>query len=214
MQGLLGISRIIDAINTRIGRVVAWLILAAILISTVNAIIRKLFDTSSNAWLEMQWVLFGAVFLLCAPWTLINNEHIRIDIVNSRFSKRTRDWIDVFGHIFFLLPLCFIMVWHSWPFFLRSFRLNEQSLNAGGLPQWPAKSLVFIGFVLLLFQGISELIKRIAIMRGEMVDPHEGGGGHHAAAEAEAARLREVAEEEARRFQEAAAAEAAAAAKR
>lgn len=213
MQGLLGISRIIDAINTKIGKVVAWLILAAIIVSTVNAIIRKLFDTSSNAWLEMQWVLFGCVFLLCAPWTLLANEHIRIDIVNSRFAKRTRDWIDVFGHIFFLFPLCIIMIWHSWPFFLRSFKLNEQSLNAGGLPQWPAKSLVFIGFVLLLAQGISELIKRIAIIRGEMIDPHEGGGGHHAAAEAEAARLREVAEEEARRFQEAAA-EAAAAAKR
>ncbi|MGL4811263.1 MAG: TRAP transporter small permease subunit [Beijerinckiaceae bacterium] len=209
MQGLLGISRVIDAINTRIGRFVAWAILVAIMIATVNAIVRKLFDTSSNAWLEAQWVLFGVVFLLCAPWTLIANEHIRIDIVNSRFSKRTRDWIDVFGHIFFLLPLCIIMVWHSWPFFLRSFRLNEQSLNAGGLPQWPAKSLVFIGFVLLLAQGISELIKRIAIIRGEMIDPHEGGGGHHAAAEAEAARLREVAEAEARRFQDTAAANAA-----
>ncbi|MGL5733295.1 MAG: TRAP transporter small permease subunit [Beijerinckiaceae bacterium] len=209
MQGLLGISRVIDAINTRIGRFVAWAILVAIMIATVNAIVRKLFDTSSNAWLEAQWVLFGVVFLLCAPWTLIANEHIRIDIVNSRFSKRTRDWIDVFGHIFFLLPLCIIMVWHSWPFFLRSFRLNEQSLNAGGLPQWPAKSLVFIGFALLLAQGISELIKRIAIIRGEMIDPHEGAGGHHAAAEAEAARLREVAEAEARRFQDTAAANAA-----
>ena len=213
MQGLLGISRVIDSVNTRIGRAVSWLILVAILIAAGNAIIRKTLDMSSNAWLEWQWVLFGAVFLLCAPWTLIANEHIRIDIVNSRFVKRTRDWIDVFGHVVFLMPLCIIMIVHSWPFFLRSYNLNEQSLNAGGLPQWPAKFLVFAGFVILLLQAISELIKRIAIIRGEMVDPHEGGGGHHAAAEAEAARLREVAEEEARRFQDAAA-EAAAAAKR
>ena len=200
MTPLLGVSRAIDAINVRIGRYVAWLIVVAILISTGNAIIRKLFDRSSNAWLEWQWVLFGAVFLLCASWTLWANEHIRIDIVNSQLSRRVRDWIDVVGHSLFLLPLTMIMMWHAWPFFTRSFNINEQSLNAGGLPQWPSKFLVFAGFFILFFQGISELIKRIAIMRGLMEDPHAGGGGHHAAAEAEAQRLLEVAEAEAARL--------------
>ncbi|MDJ1159815.1 TRAP transporter small permease subunit [Chelatococcus sp. SYSU_G07232] len=189
MTLFLSISRAIDAINGRIGRWVAWLILAAVVVSTVNAIIRKLFDVSSNAWLELQWVLFGAVFLLCSPWTLLNNEHIRIDIVNSRFSKRARDFIDVFGTVVFLLPFTLVMIITSLPFAQRSFLINEQSLNAGGLAQWPSKFLIPIGFVLLFVQAISELIKRIAIIRGDMEDPHAGGGGHGAAAEAEAERL-------------------------
>ncbi len=188
MQSLLNLSRIIDRVSTTIGRWVSWLIVVAVVISTVNAIIRKVFDQSSNAWLELQWVLFGAVFLLCASWTLLVNEHIRIDIVNSQFSKRVRDWIDVFGHVVFLLPFTIVMMIVSWPFFMRSFLINEQSANAGGLPQWPAKFLVFAGFLLLFFQGISELIKRIAIIRGELQDT-TSGGGHHAAAEAEAERL-------------------------
>ncbi|PSC05836.1 C4-dicarboxylate ABC transporter [Alsobacter soli] len=166
----------------------SWLILAAVIVSTVNAIIRKLFDVSSNAWLELQWVLFGVVFLLCSPWTLLSNEHIRIDIVNSMLPKRGRDWIDVFGHVFFLLPLTIVMLITSVPFALRSYGINEQSQNAGGLPQWPAKFLVPIAFFLLFFQGLSELIKRIAIMRGDLADT-ASGGGHHASAEAEAARL-------------------------
>jgi TRAP-type mannitol/chloroaromatic compound transport system permease small subunit len=188
---LLSISRVIDTVNGRVGRWVAWLILVAVMVSTVNAVTRKLFDMSSNAWLELQWVLFGAVFLLCSPWTLMSNEHIRIDIVNSRLSKGTRNWIDLLGHAVFLLPFCVIMVITSWPFAQRSFLLNEQSLNAGGLPQWPAKFLVFIGFVLLTAQGISEFIKRLAIMRGDLEDT-TSGGGHHEAAEAEARRLLEV----------------------
>lgn len=188
---LLSISRVIDAVNGRVGRWVAWLILVAVAVSTVNAVTRKLFDMSSNAWLELQWVLFGAVFLLCSPWTLMSNEHIRIDIVNSRLSKGTRNWIDLLGHAVFLLPFCVIMVITSWPFAQRSFLLNEQSLNAGGLPQWPAKFLVFLGFVLLTAQGISEFIKRLAIMRGDLEDT-TSGGGHHEAAEAEARRLLEV----------------------
>jgi TRAP-type mannitol/chloroaromatic compound transport system permease small subunit len=188
VQSLLNLSRIIDRVSTTIGRWVSWLIVVAVVISTVNAIIRKVFDQSSNAWLELQWVLFGAVFLLCASWTLLVNEHIRIDIVNSQFSKRVRDWIDVFGHVVFLLPFTIVMMIVSWPFFMRSFLINEQSANAGGLPQWPAKFLVFAGFLLLFFQGISELIKRIAIIRGELQDT-TSGGGHHAAAEAEAERL-------------------------
>lgn len=191
MPVLLSISRVIDTVNGRVGRWVAWLILVAVMVSTVNAVTRKLFDMSSNAWLELQWVLFGAVFLLCSPWTLMSNEHIRIDIVNSRLSKGTRNWIDLLGHAVFLLPFCVIMVITSWPFAQRSFLLNEQSLNAGGLPQWPAKFLVFIGFVLLTAQGISEFIKRLAIMRGDLEDT-TSGGGHHEAAEAEARRLLEV----------------------
>ena len=198
MSGLLSFSRLIDGINTRIGRWVSWLILAAVIISTVNAVIRKLFDTSSNAWLEMQWVLFGAVFLLCTPWTLLSNEHIRIDIVNNLFSKRVRDSIDVFGHVVFLLPFTIVMLIVSVPFARTSFLINEQSANAGGLPQWPAKMLIPLGFLLLFFQGLSELIKRIAIMRGELQDT-TSGGGHHAAVEAEAERILAAAAEEAAR---------------
>jgi len=186
---LLGVSRVIDAINFRIGKILAWLILAAVIVSTVNAVIRKLFDVSSNAWLELQWVLFGAVFLLVVSWTLLANEHIRIDIVNNSLPPRVRNIIDVIGHAFFLLPLCIIMIITSYPFVTKSVLLNEQSMNAGGLPQWPAKMLILIGFILLFFQGISELIKRIAVMMGLIPDPHVLGGGAHAAAEAEVARL-------------------------
>ena len=186
---LLPISRVIDAVNARIGKWLSWLVLAAVLISATNATIRKVFDTSSNAWLELQWVLFGVVFLLCSPWTLLANEHIRIDIVNNRLPIGVRNVIDVIGHAFFLIPLTIIMVVTGIPFFLRSVEINEQSMNAGGLPQWPAKSLIAIAFALLFFQGVSELIKRVAVMRGLIPDPYAGGGGHHAAAEAEAERL-------------------------
>ena len=189
MGALLGVSRVIDAINFRIGKILAWLILAAVIVSTVNAIIRKVFDMSSNAWLELQWVLFGAVFLLVASWTLMANEHIRIDIVNNALPQRVRNTIDLVGHLFFLLPLTIIMIITSYPFVVKSVLLNEQSMNAGGLPQWPAKMLILIGFILLFFQGLSELIKRIAIMMGLIPDPHLSGGGAHAAAEAEVARL-------------------------
>ena len=192
MEGLLKLSRAIDAVNFRIGKVLSWLILIVVIISAANATVRKVFDMSSNAWLELQWVLFGAIFLLCSPWTLLSNEHIRIDIVNNMLPKRWRDGIDVFGHVFFLLPLTIVMIITSVPFFLRSFRLNEQSMNAGGLPQWPAKFLILIGFVLLFFQGISELIKRIAVMQGLIPDPY-AAAGTHSAAEAEAERILAVA---------------------
>jgi TRAP-type mannitol/chloroaromatic compound transport system permease small subunit len=172
LQSLLRLSQRIDAFTRWTGKRLAWLILVAIVISAVNAIIRKGFDVSSNSWLELQWVLFGIVFLLCSPWTLLDNEHIRIDIVNNLFSKRWRDIIDVIGHVFFLMPLCIVMIITGGPFFMRSVEVNEQSGNAGGLPQWPAKSLVIIGFAFLLVQGISELIKRIAVMRGLIPDPH------------------------------------------
>lgn len=172
MQALLNLSRAIDSFTRWLGKRLAWLILLAVVIATVNAIVRKTLDVSSNSWLELQWVLFSTVFLLCASWTLLDNEHIRIDIVSNLMSKRMRDTIDVIGHVFFLIPLCIVMIVTGGPFFLRSFELNEQSGNAGGLPQWPAKSLIIIGFTLLIIQAISELIKRIAVMRGLMPDPH------------------------------------------
>jgi len=163
---------VIDAVTIWIGKRLAWLILAAVLVSAANATVRKIFDTSSNAWLELQWVLFSIVFLLCSPWTLLANEHIRIDIVNNLLPKRIRDSIDVVGHVFFLLPLTIVMIITGVPFFLKSIEVNEQSMNAGGLPQWPAKALVMIGFTMLLIQGVSELIKRIAVMRNLIPDPH------------------------------------------
>lgn len=172
MQALLKLSRGIDAFTRWTGKRLAWLILLAVVISAVNAIMRKTFDISSNSWLELQWVLFSIVFLMCSPWTLLDNEHIRIDIVSNALPKTARSVIDVIGHAFFLMPLCIVMIITGGPFFMRSFEVNEQSGNAGGLPQWPAKSLVIIGFVFLLVQGISELIKRIAVMRGLIPDPH------------------------------------------
>ncbi|HMH73275.1 MAG TPA: TRAP transporter small permease subunit [Bradyrhizobium sp.] len=172
MQSLLNVSRGIDAFTRWVGKRLAWLILVAVVVSALNAIVRKSFDTSSNSWLELQWVLFSIVFLLCSSWTLLDNEHIRIDIVNNMLPKQVRDSIDVIGHAFFLIPLTFVMIITGGPFFMRSVEINEQSGNAGGLPQWPAKSLIIIGFTMLLVQGISELIKRIAVMRGLIPDPH------------------------------------------
>jgi TRAP-type mannitol/chloroaromatic compound transport system permease small subunit len=174
LKALLPVSRVVDAINTWIGRRMAWLILAAVIVSAVNATVRKVFDTSSNSWLELQWVLFGFVFLLCSPWTLLENEHIRIDIVNNMLPKWLRNTIDAVGHAFFLLPLTVILVVTGIPFFLRSFEINEQSGNAGGLPQWPSKALIMIAFAMLGIQGISELVKRIAVMRDLIPDPHAG----------------------------------------
>ncbi len=172
LKAFLPATRVIDAVTAWIGKRLAWLILAAVVVSAVNATVRKIFDTSSNAWLELQWVLFSIVFLLCAAWTLLDNEHIRIDIVNNMLPKWLRDTIDVVGHAFFLIPLAVVMIITGVPFFLRSYEINEQSGNAGGLPQWPSKALVMIGFVLLLVQGISELIKRFAVMRDLIPDPH------------------------------------------
>jgi TRAP-type mannitol/chloroaromatic compound transport system permease small subunit len=172
LQSLLTISRGIDAFTRWVGKRLAWLILVAVVVSALNATVRKSFDTSSNSWLELQWVLFSIVFLLCSSWTLLDNEHIRIDIVNNMLPKRVRDSIDVIGHAFFLIPLTFVMIITGGPFFMRSVEINEQSGNAGGLPQWPAKSLIIVGFTMLLVQAISELIKRIAVMRGLIPDPH------------------------------------------
>jgi TRAP-type mannitol/chloroaromatic compound transport system permease small subunit len=176
VRGLLALSRAIDAVNFRIGKWVAWLVVAAVVVSAANATVRKVFDTSSNAWLELQWYLFSIVFLMCASWTLLANEHIRIDIVNGLFPKRLRDWIDVFGHLFFLIPFTLVMIVTGWPFFHASFRVNEVSTNAGGLLVWPIKLLVPVAFTFLFFQGVSELIKRIAVIRGLIPDPHVGSG--------------------------------------
>ena len=176
VEVLLKLSRAIDAVNFRIGKVLSWLILIVVIVSAANATVRKVFDTSSNAWLELQWMLFGAIFLLCSPWTLLSNEHIRIDIVNNMLPKRWRDGIDVFGHLFFLLPLTIVMIVTSTPFFIRSFLINEQSVNAGGLPQWPAKFLIPFGFMLLALQGVSELIKRSAIVAGAREEDADGKG--------------------------------------
>jgi TRAP-type mannitol/chloroaromatic compound transport system permease small subunit len=173
LNSLLPLTRIIDAINRWIGKHLSWLILLAVIVSAGNATIRKIFDTSSNSWLELQWVLFGAVFLLCSPWTLMSNEHIRIDIVNNLMPRWLRGTIDLIGHTFFLLPLTIVMIVTGLPFFLRSYAINEQSGNAGGLPQWPSKGLIPLAFALLLVQAISELIKRASIMRGLIPDPHE-----------------------------------------
>jgi len=172
LKALLPATRVVDAITTWIGRRLAWLILAAVVVSAVNATVRKIFDTSSNAWLELQWVLFSVVFLLCSPWTLLANEHIRIDIVNNMLPKQVRNIIDVIGHAFFLLPLTIVMILTGVPFFLVSYGQNEQSGNAGGLPQWPSKALIMIAFAMLFIQGISELVKRIAVMRDLIPDPH------------------------------------------
>ena len=183
MKSLLAFSRAIDGLNTRIGRGLIWLVLAAVLISAVNAIVRKAFDVSSNAFLETQWYLFSAIFLLCSPYTLLRNEHIRIDVVAGRLSNRTQTWIDVFGTVVFLLPMALVIMYLSWVVFMRSWNINEVSSNAGGLVIWPARLLVPVGFFLLSLQGISQLIKLVAHLRGQGPDPNV----RHDPAEAEKA---------------------------
>lgn len=172
MKSLLRFSAAVDSTTAFIGRSVSWLILAAVFVSAGNAVIRKVFDASSNAWLELQWYLYGAVFLLAAAYTLQRNEHVRIDILTSGLAKKTRDWIDLLGHIFFLMPFCLLMVYLGWPFFMNSFQNNETSLNASGLTIWPAKGLILAGFILLTAQALSEIIKRIAVLQGRIVDPN------------------------------------------
>ena len=179
MGGLLALSRGIDRINTVIGRNVSWLILLAIFVSAINAVIRKAFSISSNAWLELQWYLYGGAFLLAAAYTLLENEHIRIDIVFGAWSRRVQHWIELLGHIFFLMPFVSLALWLMWPWLARSVRTGEMSMNAGGLMLWPAKAMLFTGFVLLFFQGISEIIKKIAVMRG-LIPDYNVLNPHHA----------------------------------
>jgi TRAP-type mannitol/chloroaromatic compound transport system permease small subunit len=171
MKLLLAVSRAIDVLNERIGHVVLWLVLVMVLVSAANAVSRYAFNLSSNAWLELQWYLFAAVFLLCSGYTLLHNEHIRIDVVSSRLSRRTQVWVDIFGTLCFLFPLSITIMCLSWPIFVNAWVSSEMSSNAGGLIRWPARLLVPVGFFLLTLQGISELIKRIAFLRGLIPDP-------------------------------------------
>lgn len=185
MSALLAFSRVVDAVNGVVGRAAGWLVLVAVLVSAANATVRYLFDTSSNAWLELQWYLFSGVFLLCAGYTLLRNEHIRIDVVAGRLSKRAQAWVEVFGILFFLLPFVLLVGWLSIPFVLESIRINEMSSNAGGLLRWPVKLLVPVGFLLLGLQGLSELAKRVAYLAGAVPDPVvavDGPHGHGGAA--------------------------------
>lgn len=171
MRMLLAISRWIDSINTFVGRWIGWAILISILVSAVNAVMRKTFNMSSNAWLELQWYLFGAAYLLAAAYTLKQNEHIRIDIVYGLWSRRVQHWIDLLGHLLFLMPFAVLMFVYFVPHFMLSFTSGEMSSSPGGLIIWPAKLMLPLGFGLLVLQGVSEIIKKIAIMRGDMPDP-------------------------------------------
>lgn len=203
MQGTLALSRLIDRITEAIGKSVMWMILIAILVSAINAIVRKLFNMSSNAWLELQWYLFGAAFLLASAYTLKQNEHIRIDIFYGTRTRRTQHWIDLFGHVFFLLPFVVLMTWMLVPYAWDAIKSGQISTNAGGLVIWPARALLLGGFALLVAQAISEIIKKIAVMRGIIEDPtpfisaHEQAELDGAALAAEVARL--AAEEEKRK---------------
>jgi len=177
LNALLALSRAIDGVTERIGRTVYWLVLAVVLISAANATIRKAFNYSSNAYLEIQWYLFSVIFLVGAGYVLLHNAHVRIDIISGRLSARAQNWIDVFGIVFFLFPMAFVIMKLSWPLFMDAYTRNEVSTNAGGLVVWPARLLVPIGFFLLIVQGISELIKRLAFLGGRIPNPLEK---HHA----------------------------------
>jgi len=171
MGALMGFSNGVDRFNTWLSKYVIWLILAATLVSAINALVRKIFNTSSNAFLEIQWYFFAASFLLAAAYTLLNNEHVKIDVIYSRFSRRTQTLIDIFGFSVFLLPMCTAILWFGFPFFLKGFISNEMSSNAGGLIRWPVYAMLPLGFGLLWLQGVSELIKRVAFLQGLIEDP-------------------------------------------
>jgi len=166
MKALLALSRAIDTLNEQVGKLTYWLILAAVLISTGNAIVRYTFDRSSNAWLELQWYFNSAVFLLIAAYALKRNEHVRIDVIISRLSARTQAWIDILGGLFMLLPACIIIAWYSWPSLANSWHINEYSSDPGGLIRWPVRMLIPVAFTLLALQGVSEIVKRVAFLRG------------------------------------------------
>jgi len=194
MRGLLKLSGAIDWLNAQVGKWVLWLILGSTAISAINAVVRKAFNTSSNAYLEVQWYLFAAAFLLASGYTLLNGEHVRIDVVASRLSKRAQIWIDIIGFTFFLTPMCLVVLYFGFPFFLQGFRSGEMSSNAGGLIRWPVYLMMPLGFALLQLQGWSELIKRIAFLRGLIPDPtakHEGKSAEEELAE-EIRRLAEL----------------------
>lgn len=171
MRSLLALSRFIDLINTRVAQLVIWLTLLMAVVSAANATYRKIFNDSSNAWLEIQWYLFGAVFLLAAGYTFLKNEHVRVDVINSRLKERTQVIIDIIGVLFFVLPACGLIVYLSWPFFVRSYVSGEMSSNTGGLIRWPVKLLIPIGFSLMIMAGVSHLIKCFAFLKGMAPNP-------------------------------------------
>jgi TRAP-type mannitol/chloroaromatic compound transport system permease small subunit len=171
MKGLLSLSEHIDRVNETVGKAMGAAILAAVLISAGNAVIRKAFNISSNSWLELQWYLFGAAFMLAAAYTLKQNEHIRVDIFYASRSRRTQHWIDLLGHVFFLMPFVLLMSFMLVPYAVRAYVNGEISTNSGGLLIWPARALLALGFILLSFQGLSEIIKKIAVLRGVIADP-------------------------------------------
>ncbi|MCX8004893.1 MAG: TRAP transporter small permease subunit [Burkholderiaceae bacterium] len=178
MVWLLRVARAIDWVNDKVGRAIIWLVLAAVLISAGNAVMRKTFSLSSNAWLELQWYLFSAVFLLGAGYAFLRNAHVRIDFISARLSARTRSWIDIVGIVVFLMPLCVMLIDMSWPLFVRAWQSGEMSQNAGGLIRWPVYLLIPVGMTLLLAQAVSELIKRVAFLRGLIPDPIPLGASH------------------------------------
>jgi len=173
MKALLWVSRGIDALNERVGRLLLWLVLAATLISAGNAVMRYGFNASSNAWLEVQWYLFGLIFLLGAGYTLKHNGHVRIDVLYGRFGARGKAWVDLLGGLLFLLPMSGIIAWLGWDFFLASYAVNEGSPDAGGLARWPIKLAVPLGFALLWLQGVSEVIKRAGVLWGGVAAEEE-----------------------------------------
>ena len=171
MQAFLKLSKAVDWLNSLIGKYVIWLILGSTVISAINAIVRKVFNTSSNAYLEIQWYLFAASFLIAVGYTLLNGEHVKIDVVSSKLSKRAQIWIDVFGFTVFLIPFCLAILWFSIPFVIKGYNSGEMSSNAGGLIRWPVYAMLPLGFALLLLQAVSELIKRLAFLQGLIEDP-------------------------------------------
>jgi TRAP-type mannitol/chloroaromatic compound transport system permease small subunit len=174
---LLTLSRLIDRFSEFIGRWLAWLVLAAVLISALNAVVRKAFNTSSNAYLEIQWYLFSALFLLAAGYTMLRQGHVKIDVIAGRFSKRTQIWIEIVGLLFFVLPLVVTVIRLSWPLVVRAYVMNEYSSNAGGLIRWPVFAMLPLGFLLLGIQAVSELIKRVAFLKGLVPDPTQKSQG-------------------------------------
>ena len=173
MNALLKFSRLIDALTERIGKAVLWLVLIVVLVSAANAIMRYTIHYSSNAFLEIQWYLFGVIFLFSSGYTLLRNEHVRIDLISSKFSKRGQVWIDIFGILFFLMPMAVVIMLLSWPVFMHAFESQEMSNSAGGLIVWPARLMIPVGFFLLILQAISELIKRVGFLMGMCANPME-----------------------------------------
>ena len=196
MRALLKFSKAVDWVNAQVGKWVIWLILGSTVISAINALVRKIFNTSSNAYLEVQWYLFAGAFLLAAGYTLLNGEHVKIDVISSKLSKRKQIWIDILGFTFFLLPMCLVILYYGIPFFLQGFRSGEVSSNAGGLIRWPVYILIPIGFSLLMLQGLSELIKRLAFLTGHGPNPLDKSTGPTAEEElAEEIRKHQIAPE-------------------